>query len=29
VFAALSVVAFPELARFDGHAEDARIGVVG
>jgi MFS family permease len=29
VFVGLSVVAFPELARFDGHAEDARIGVVG
>jgi MFS family permease len=29
VFAGLSVVAFPELARFDGHAEHARIGVVG
>jgi MFS family permease len=29
VFAGVSVVAFPELARFDGHAQDARIGVVG
>jgi MFS family permease len=29
VFAGVSVVAFPELARFDGHAQDARVGVVG
>jgi len=28
-FVGLTVVAFPELARFDGHAEDVRIGVVG
>lgn len=29
VFAALTVLAFPELAQFDGHAEDARLGRTG